>query len=70
MEPVLDQQMRESLEEIRSGAFAKEWSTDRKAKLEFLEKVREIQKDLPFTKWEEQARRAFGLGNANGSSRD
>lgn len=64
IEPVLRQRMGESLEEIRSGAFAKEWSTDRKAKLEFLEKARDIQRDLPLTRWEAEARRAFGIGDA------
>jgi ketol-acid reductoisomerase len=64
MDSVLQQRMSESLEEIRSGAFANEWSTDRKAKLELLDKVREIQRDLPLTRWEDEARSAFGIGDA------
>ena len=62
MEPVLRQRMQETIEEIRSGAFAREWSSDREAKLELLEKVREIQAKLPMTKWEDATRRAFHIG--------
>ncbi len=69
IEPVLRRRMSESLEEIRSGAFAKEWSTDRKAKLELLEKVRGIQRSLPLTRFEDETRRAFGLGNAGPNAR-
>jgi ketol-acid reductoisomerase len=62
--PALERAMQESLEEIRSGAFAKEWSTDREAKLEALEKVREVQRGLPMTAWEEAARSAFRIGES------
>ena len=34
LDSLLKQKMGESLEEIRSGAFAKEWSSDRAGKLE------------------------------------
>ncbi len=62
MEPLLRQRMQETIEEIRSGAFAREWSSDREAKLEMLEKVRAVQANLPMTKWEDATRRAFRIG--------
>jgi ketol-acid reductoisomerase len=62
--PALQQKMQATLEEIRSGAFAKEWSTDREGKLELIGKAREAQRTLPMTKWEDRARREFRIGNA------
>jgi ketol-acid reductoisomerase len=62
MEPLLRQRMQETIEEIRSGAFAREWSSDRESKLELLEKVRAVQANLPMTKWEDATRRAFRIG--------
>ena len=62
LDPLLRQKMHESLEEIRSGAFAKEWSSDRADKLQLLAQVRAMQASLPMTKWEEETRRAFRIG--------
>jgi len=56
--------MGEVLEEIRSGTFAKEWSTDREGKLALLEKVKEIRATHPMTVYENDARRAFRIGDA------
>jgi ketol-acid reductoisomerase len=64
LDPLLKEKMRQSLEEIRSGAFAREWSADRGAKLELIEQVRRIQASLPMTRWEADARRAFRIGDA------
>jgi ketol-acid reductoisomerase len=64
LDPLLKEKMRQSLEEIRSGAFAKEWSADRADKLGLIEQVREIQASLPMTKWEADARRAFRIDKA------
>lgn len=64
LDPMLKQKMQESLEEIRSGAFAKEWSTSREEKLQFIKQAREIQASLPMTRWEEETRRAFRIGDA------
>jgi ketol-acid reductoisomerase len=64
LDPLLKQKMRESLEEIRSGAFAEEWSANREEKLQFIKQAREIQATLPMTRWEEQTRRAFRIGDA------
>jgi ketol-acid reductoisomerase len=64
LDATLKEKMRGSLEEIRSGAFAKEWSGERADKLEMIKQVRAIQAELPMTRWEEQARRAFRIGDA------
>jgi len=66
LDPLLRQKMQETLDEIRSGAFAAEWSTDREEKLKFIQQAREIQATLPMTQWEEQTRRAFRIGDAGG----
>ncbi len=62
--PPLQEKMKATLEEIRSGAFAKEWSSDREGKLELIEKARAAQRTLPMTQWEDRARQAFRIGNA------
>jgi ketol-acid reductoisomerase len=64
LDPLLKERMRQSLEEIRSGAFAREWSADRANKLELIQQVRQIQASLPMTKWEADTRRAFRIGEA------
>lgn len=64
LDPMLKQKMEESLQEIRSGAFAAEWSADRQGKLEFVKQAREIQASLPLTQWENDTRRAFRIGDA------
>jgi ketol-acid reductoisomerase len=64
LDPLLKAKMRETLDEIRSGAFAREWSTDREEKVAFIRQAREIQATLPMTRWEEQTRRAFRIGDA------
>jgi len=64
IDPILKKQMRETIEEIESGAFAREWSSDREEKVAMLEKVREKRKKAAFTRWEEETRRAFRIGDA------
>lgn len=66
LEPALREKMRASLDDIRSGAFAKEWSSARADKLELLKQVRAMQASLPMTQWENDARRAFRIGDATG----
>jgi ketol-acid reductoisomerase len=60
----LKEKMGAVLEEIRSGAFAKEWSDHQAQAKELFEKIRAIREELPFTKWENSARKAFRIGNA------
>ncbi len=64
----LQERMGAVLEEIRSGSFAREWSTEREKKLALIERAREIQKNLPMTRWEDAARRAFRIGDAAADS--
>ena len=64
IDPMLKEKMQATVEEIRSGAFAKEWSTDRETKLEIIRMAREMQKALPMTEWEERTRRLFRIGDA------
>jgi ketol-acid reductoisomerase len=64
LEPILEEQMTRTIEEIRSGAFAREWSTDHEAKLGLLARVLELQGGLPITRWEAETRRAFRIGDA------
>ena len=56
-----------ALEEIRSGAFAKEWSSDRQGKLDLIRQIRQVQAGLPITGWDEATRRAFRIGDAGKS---
>jgi ketol-acid reductoisomerase len=60
----LKEKMGAVLEEIRSGAFAKEWSEQQEQANSLFEKIRAIREELPFTKWETSARKAFRIGNA------
>lgn len=64
LEPVLRRKMADTLEEIRSGAFAREWSTDRADKVAMIQQVHEMMAALPMARWEEETRRAFRIGNA------
>jgi ketol-acid reductoisomerase len=61
LDGTLKERMNATLEEIRSGAFAREWSGDRDAKLQMLEQIRQVREQIPFTRWENQTRRAFGI---------
>ena len=62
--PTLKEKMKESLEDIRSGRFSEEWSTDRAEKLKLLEKMKELRSKLPFAEYERRARAAFRIGDA------
>ena len=61
--PTLKEKMKESLEDIRSGRFSEEWSTDRAEKLKLLEKMKELRSKLPFAEYERRARAAFRIGD-------
>jgi ketol-acid reductoisomerase len=62
--PLLQEKMKTTIEEIESGAFAKEWSANRDKGLAMLEKAREMRKDVPMMRYEEATRRAFRIGDA------
>ena len=59
LDPLLKEKMQATVEEIRSGAFAKEWSATARAKLEIIRMARELTKALPMTEWEWGARAGF-----------
>ena len=64
LDAALKEKMGAVLEEIRSGAFAVEWSANQAQANSIFEKIREVREQLPFTKWETAARKAFRIGDA------
>jgi ketol-acid reductoisomerase len=64
LDAALKEKMGAVLEEIRSGAFAEEWSANRAEANALFEKIRAVREQLPFTQWENSARKAFRIGNA------
>jgi ketol-acid reductoisomerase len=62
-EPIKEK-MSEVLEEIRSGSFADEWSTQQPTATALFDKIREARDQMPMAKWDEIARTAFKIGNA------
>jgi ketol-acid reductoisomerase len=65
LDAALKEKMGAVLEEIQSGAFAAEWSENQAQANALFEKIREVREQLPFTKWETAARRAFRIGDAS-----
>lgn len=64
LDGALKEKMGAVLEEIRSGAFAKEWSDQQEQASEIFEKIRAVRDQMDFTKWEDAARKAFRIGDA------
>jgi ketol-acid reductoisomerase len=62
----LREKMAAVLDEIRSGAFAREWSSDREAKLALLEQAQKAAEGMPMSRWEDATRAAFRIGDAAG----
>jgi ketol-acid reductoisomerase len=56
--------MSKVLEEIRSGAFADEWSKQQPTAVALFEKLREARDKMPMAKWDEVTRTAFKIGDA------
>ncbi len=63
--PAIREKMETSLEEIRSGAFAKEWSEAQEQAGELFEKLRTARDAMPMAEWERRARAAFRIGNTS-----
>jgi ketol-acid reductoisomerase len=55
------QTMRQNLDEIRSGAFAREWEAERKAGLPVFNQIKEFRDQLPIAEWERATRHAFRM---------
>jgi ketol-acid reductoisomerase len=49
------------LDEIRSGAFAEEWSSQQESAGKLFEQIRTARQSLPLADWENRAREAFGI---------
>ena len=64
LDPALKETMGKILGEIRSGAFAEEWSRNQAQAAEIFEKVRAARDQVPMMQWERQTRAAFGIGDA------
>ncbi len=61
MNPQVPQTMQEVLEEIRSGAFAKEWEAEQKAGLPVLNQIKEMRNQHPIAEWDRSTRQAFHM---------
>ncbi len=60
----IQEKMTQVLEEIRSGAFAKEWSEAQSQAGALLDQVRSARESMPLAAWEQRARSAFRIGDA------
>ena len=58
--PELRARMREGLEEIRSGKFAREWAAEQEAGCPMLKMLKEAARSLPLYQVEREVRRALG----------
>jgi ketol-acid reductoisomerase len=56
------EKMKQVLEEIRSGAFAQEWSGAQATAGETLERIKAVRDQMPIARWEASAREAFRIG--------
>ena len=61
MIPQIAQTMKENLEEIRSGAFAKEWEAEQKAGLPLFNQIKELRNQHPIAEWDRKTRKAFRI---------
>ena len=61
---IVAERMKKVLEEIQDGTFAKEWSGAQETAGETLDKVKAARDQMPIAKWEQSARRAFGIAAA------
>jgi ketol-acid reductoisomerase len=61
MVPQIAQNMREVLEEIRSGAFAREWEAEQRSGLKVFGQIKEMRNEHPVAEWERKTRAAFRM---------
>jgi ketol-acid reductoisomerase len=66
LDAALKEKMGAVLEEIRSGAFAREWSGQQAQAREIFDRIRAMRDQLPMAGWEKRAREAFRIGGAGG----
>ena len=53
--------MKEVLEEIRSGAFAREWEEEQKNDLVNFTQLKDLRGIHPIAEWEQRTREAFSM---------
>ena len=63
MHPQIAESMKAVLEEIRSGAFAKEWEAEQKTGLRVFNEMKELRNLHPIAEWEKKTRKAFRMGS-------
>ncbi|HEY49478.1 MAG TPA: ketol-acid reductoisomerase [Dehalococcoidia bacterium] len=61
MIPQIAETMKEVLEDIRSGAFAREWDAEQKAGLPVFNQIKEARSLHPIAEWEKATREAFHI---------
>jgi len=61
MNPQTAQAMKDVLEEIRSGAFAREWEAEQKAGLPLFNQIKELRNQHPIAEWDRATRQAFHI---------
>ncbi len=61
MIPQIAETMKDVLQEIRSGAFAREWDAEQKAGLPVFNQIKELRDQHPIVKWERATREAFRM---------
>jgi ketol-acid reductoisomerase len=61
MHPQLAESMKGVLEEIRSGAFAKEWDAEQRAGLPVFNQLKGLRELHPIAAWERKTRKAFRM---------
>ncbi|UCC59266.1 MAG: ketol-acid reductoisomerase [Dehalococcoidia bacterium] len=59
--PQIAETMKDVLQEIRSGAFAREWDAEQKAGLPVFNQIKELRDQHPIVKWERATREAFRM---------
>jgi ketol-acid reductoisomerase len=61
MIPQIAETMKDVLQEIRSGAFAREWDAEQRAGLPVFNQIKELRDQHPIVKWERATREAFRM---------
>jgi ketol-acid reductoisomerase len=67
LDGAIKEKMSEVLDEIRSGAFAREWSEAQGTAGSVLEKLRSARDQMPLAQWESDARAALRIGDSGTS---
>ncbi len=59
--PQIAEGMKGTLEEIRSGAFAKEWDDEQSGGLSVFNQIKELRNEHPIAEWDRRTREAFRM---------